>query len=103
MKVKKDYMLSPGNPESTVEKEDTIKVFGYMGHNTWRIMGPHCKGYCKKNTVLNPRVRSQNLVQDVDIVCNACNKITVPLIGSVPTSILHMRNAVSSTPCTKYH
>ncbi|XP_063674333.1 uncharacterized protein LOC134811433 isoform X2 [Bolinopsis microptera] len=98
VKVKKDYMLSPGNPESTVEKEDTIKVFGYMGHNTWRIMGPHCKGYCKKNTVLNPRVRSQNLVQDVDIVCNACNKITVPLIGSVPTSILHMRNANHHSP-----
>ena len=60
VKVKKDYMLSPGNPESTVEQEDTIKVFGYMGHNTWRILGPHCKGYCKKNPVLNPRIRSQN-------------------------------------------
>ncbi|KAL5256903.1 hypothetical protein ACHWQZ_G011987 [Mnemiopsis leidyi] len=98
VRVKKDYMLSPGNPESTVEKEDTIKVFGYLGHNTWRILGPHCKGYCQKNNVLNPRIRSQNQVADVDIVCNACNKITVPLIGSVPTSILHMRNANQNSP-----
>lgn len=99
VKVKKDYMLSPGNPETTLEQEDKVKVYGYLGHNSWRIMGPYCKGYCKKNTVVvNPRIKSQNQISDLTIVCNSCNKITVPLIGAVPTSILAIRNVNLNQP-----
>lgn len=89
VKVKKDYMLSAGNPESTLEQEDTVRVLGYLGHNSWRCVGQHCKGYCKAGTVINPRIRSQNQIVEMNIVCNSCNRITVPLIGAVPSSILH--------------
>ena len=56
-------MLSPGNPETLIEMGEKVKIFGYLGQNKWRCMASYCKGFCKKTTILNPKIRSQNQVK----------------------------------------